>query len=525
MKKYLLLISIFFILVVFVFAQEEENPVMKFDEAVSALAKNIHAKLIEKKADKLIIGQFTFQEAVPHFSAYWVNQLTDELTNMSGRNYAIYSSNTTDIEWTITGEIVQVANIIRIYTTLVRLSETSAEGSRPIRSRIIEASFNSSFQREEHINAMISASSGGGSNTASAGRDAREPDSWENPVPHTIGTGPNAPVINRTLTEGDEDFFLLVPERDGRLTVETTGSIDTFLVFFNYEDEEELASNDDGGQGSNAKITHNVRAGVRYVAIVRGYGSSTTGAYGFKAYLAARENSSSWENPFTYELGAGEENAATVNRTIQEGDEDFFLIVPSRGGRITIETTGRMDTYMELFDANSKEMLDDNDDSGSNYNARIRYVAEAGSRYIVMVRGYDSSAKGSYGFRAFFQTQNTLSPDNYEPNNEPSEATPIEIGSAQEHTFHSKDDVDWFTFQITNAGQYVINTKGLTSNRLDTYIELYDSNLNSIAEDDDGGNALSSLLSQNLNRGTYLLKVWCLDEEPDQGYSISINKE
>jgi len=526
MKKYFLLISLFLFLVTFVFAQEE-NLVMKFDDAVSALAKNIHAKLIEKRADKIIIGQFNFQEAVPPFTSYWVNQLAGELTNMSGRNYTVYSSNTTDIEWTITGEIVQVANIIRVYTTLIRLTETPAgDGSRPIRSRIIEASFNSSFQRDEHISEMISASRGSGnSNTASAGRDSREPDSWENPVQYTIGTGSNVAVMNRTLTEGDEDFFLLVPERDGRLTMETTGSIDTFLSFFNYENDEELASNDDGGQGSNAKIAHNVRAGTRYLTVVRGYGSSTTGAYGFRAFLTVREGTSSWDTPHSYELGSGEENAVSVNRTVQEGDEDFFLLIPNRNGRITMETVGRIDTYMELYDADSKDLLDDNDDGGNNYNARIRHIVESGNRYMVMVRGYDSSVTGNYSFRAYFQAQNTLAPDEYEPNDEPSAATQIEIGSTQEHTFHSTDDVDWFKFQITQAGKYTIHTKGLTSNRLDTYIELYDSNLNVIAEDDDGGNALSSLLSQNLNRGSYYLKVWCLDDEPNQGYSISISTE
>jgi hypothetical protein len=65
----------------------------------------------------------------------------------------------------------------------------------------------------------------------------------------------------------------------------------------------------------------------------------------------------------------------------------------------------------------------------------------------------------------------------------------------------------------------------VTSNRLDTYIELFDSNQNSIDEDDDGGEAVDSLLVLHLENGLYYLKVECLDERPNQPYTISIEAE
>jgi len=71
----------------------------------------------------------------------------------------------------------------------------------------------------------------------------------------------------------------------------------------------------------------------------------------------------------------------------------------------------------------------------------------------------------------------------------------------------------------------LIQAKGLNSNRLDTYIELFDGNLNSIAEDDDGGDSLGSRLSIHLNTGLYYIKAWCLDEEPDQGYTLSVTAQ
>jgi len=511
MKRYLVLLIALFFVLGSVYSQES---VILFDEAVSTLANSIHVKLLEKKAEKITIGQFIFQDGVPAFSSYWVNQLQGELINKNGRTYTIYSGSAMEANWVISGEIVQIADIIRIYTTIICLHE---------RTRTIEASFISNFTLDENISEMFF-SSNGSSGQSTVRRDSYEPDSWEAPVTFVIGNNPNTPVMNRTITPGDEDFFLLIPDRDGRLTAETTGNIDTFMHLYNYDNGDELTSDDDSGQATNARIIYNVQSGIRYLAVVRGYDSSVAGAYGFRAFLSVREGAGSWNNPIPYEIGNDENNVTTVNRVFQAGDEDYFLLVPARSGRITIETTGRIDTYMELYDAD-RELLDEDDDGGQNLNARIRYIVEEGKRYFVLVRGYNTSVTGSYGFRVFFAGSGLMPPDKYEPNDEPSEATPIEIGEEQEHTFHTADDVDWFVFQITNVGFYTIHTRGVKTNRLDTYIELYDNNLHLIDEDDDGGNALSSLLRLNLPKGTYFLKVRCLDEEPDQAYIITITAE
>jgi hypothetical protein len=512
MKKNFTLILFFFVLNT-IFSQTAESPVVQMDEAIRNLARDIHAKLVEKRAERIAIGQFVYNNnSITPLSSYWSNQLIGELANISVRNYSIISGGTNDAEWTISGEIVLAADIIRVYSRLIQSS-----------NRAIEGSFQSSFQRNEQINSMIVSVNSGGS--SSTGSDQYETDSWENPVSYTIGSSQSVPVMNRTITAEDEDFFLLVPERDGRLTAETTGSIDTYMYLYNYDNEEELSSNDDGGQGSNARISYNVRAGMRYIAKVRGYSSSTSGSYGFRAYIIIREGASSWDNPVSFEIGNGEDNVSVLQRTLNTGDEDYFLLVPNRDGRLTIETTGRTDTYIELFDAGSRDLLGENDDGGQSNNARIRYNVTAGNRYIAMVRGYSGSVSGSYGFRAFFPGTGMLPSDQYEPDDDPSQAKAIETGVSQQRTFHSENDVDWVQFQVSRAGRYVIHARGVNSNRLDTYIELFDGSMNSIAEDDDGGDSMSSRLSINLNSGTYFLKVWCIDEEPNQAYTLSVEAQ
>ena len=61
------------------------------------------------------------------------------------------------------------------------------------------------------------------------------------------------------------------------LTVETTGSTDTFGTLFD-ADEESLETNADGGSGTNFLIGWAVEPGTHYVE-VRGYNDSSTGAY------------------------------------------------------------------------------------------------------------------------------------------------------------------------------------------------------------------------------------------------------
>jgi hypothetical protein len=385
MKKSLFLVLVFFLVINTTFSQNMESPVPQMDEAVRNLARSIHAVLAEKRAVSLSIDQFVFQNNITPFSSYWINQLTREIVSISGRTYNVFSTGAANAEWTVTGEIVLAVDTVRIYTRLIRSSD-----------RVIEANYDSSFQFSD-IRNMLAFS---GDSSGSIGWDPYEPDSWENPVAFTIGSSQNTPVMNRFLTEGDEDFFLLVPEVSGRLTVETTGSIDTYMYLFHYDTREYIAEDDDGGQGLNARIVHNVRAGIRYLAVVRGYSSSITGAYGFRAFIVVREGASSFEEPILYEIGHGD-NVTSVWRNMQAGDEDYFLLIPARDGQLTIETTGRTDTYMELYNADL-ELLDEDDDSGENTNARIIHNVRAGNRYIALVRGYSRNTAGNYNFRAFF---------------------------------------------------------------------------------------------------------------------------
>jgi hypothetical protein len=532
MKKYLLVISIFIFAVVFIHAQglgerqgieyRDSNPaapapasVSQLDMSVKTLAEGLNKKLGEVKAEKIAVGQFAYRGNIVPLGNYWTSQLTGELANMPNKSYVVLSGGLAGADYTISGEIIDTdSTAIRLYARLIRAD-----------NRAIEASFNFDFQKNPQVIGLLIAESGqsGRSSSSSVAPDALEPDDFDAPVPYEIGADPNVQVVNRTLHSGDEDFFLLIPADDGQLLMETTGNTDTYMEFYNAETRERLAQNDDGGSGSNARIRYRVQAGTRYIAKVRGY-SSNTGSYGFRASLAVRTSTSTFDNPVPYEIGS-DESAAIVNRFLDRDDEEYFLLVPANDGQLIAETTGSTDTYMEFYNAQTRERLAQNDDGGRGGNARIRHDVQAGTRYIAKVRGCDSSDSGAYGFHAWIQVQVRITPDEYEPDNNPDSAKLIEIGKPQQHTFHNSNDVDWVKFQITRPGRYVIRTRGANSNRLDTYIDLFDSELNPIDEDDDGGYSVDSRLSLDLESGLYYLRVECLDGNPDQPYNISIEAD
>jgi hypothetical protein len=374
------------------FAQEAAvTTTTQLDGVVKDIARNLNVRLLSAEAQKISVGQFVFQDRIVPLGNYWNTQLTQELASLPARRWLLLSGPAADADYVISGEIVEIVNAVRVYTRLIRTSDRS-----------INSSAQSDFNRDAFIAELLA---GGGPSPVV--RDAWEPDSMANPVPVPLGEDSSFPVMNRTIhASTDEDFFLLVPDKDGLMTCETTGDMDTYMYLYD-ESGRQLAENDDGGSGNNARIRQSVRAGGRYIAKVKGYGGEA----------------------------------------------------------------------------------------------------------------------GSYGFRAYLTPEVRAEPDEYEPDDTFEQAKDIVIGVPQQHTFHSDDDVDWVKFQITSAGDYTIRARGVNSNRLDTCIELFDSNQRSIGDDDDGGDNLDSMLSLRLDPGTYYLKVRCLESSPGQPCLISVTAE
>ena len=181
---------------------------------------------------------------------------------------------------------------------------------------------------------------------------------------------------------GDVDYFRVTVERTGRLSVETSGETDTVGRLAGNGME---ASNDDGGDGSNFRITETVVPGT-YTVRVGGFNDNTSGDYTLWSSLE--------EMPMLRPDGG---SSAGVLR--YEGDIGYFALEVEREGRLTLRTTGPTDT-VGVLRGEGVRVRDDDDGEGRNF--RLAEVVRPGN-YWVEVSGYNGRATGEYRLRASFE--------------------------------------------------------------------------------------------------------------------------
>ncbi|MGH8557173.1 MAG: PPC domain-containing protein, partial [Methylococcales bacterium] len=105
----------------------------------------------------------------------------------------------------------------------------------------------------------------------------------------------------------------------------------------------------------------------------------------------------------------------------------------------------------------------------------------------------------------------------------PDETPPDELqinGPVIQGEISAAGERDRYTFRVTTAGSYAIETSG----RTDTFLSLYGPNSDSklIAEDDDGGPGSLSLIVQNLTVGQYYVRVRHYSAARTGRYGISV---
>ncbi|HEY5892617.1 MAG TPA: pre-peptidase C-terminal domain-containing protein [Chthoniobacterales bacterium] len=93
------------------------------------------------------------------------------------------------------------------------------------------------------------------------------------------------------------------------------------------------------------------------------------------------------------------ENAGVEGEIAKAGEVDLYKFTAQMPSTYTIETEGPTDVFMRLFGPNNEtNLVAEDDDSGSDRNARIVRQLNAGD-YFVQVRHFSPAAKGKYRIR------------------------------------------------------------------------------------------------------------------------------
>ncbi len=298
-----------------------------------------------------------------------------------------------------------------------------------------------------------------------------------------------APIASGIGEPGEIDPFRLDLNRQATIRIETFGDSDTFMTLFGPDDPtREIANNDDGGEGFNARITQTLSAGSYFIQL-RLFDSAQTGGYRIQA-------SNIVSAPSIPSLSIG---AAPVNASIAaQRESDLYRFVVSSAGSYTIETFGDTDMFLNLFGPDSQTAaIGEDDDSGSGTNSRLQLDLQPGT-YFARVRHFSPTRTGAYQIQV---RANDASPSPGES------AIPLLNINAQPvaANISTGGESDLYRINITTVGQYTIETLGET----DLFLTLLNPGSSSpqLATDDDSGEGLNPRITIDLQPGSYFASV------------------
>ena len=318
------------------------------------------------------------------------------------------------------------------------------------------------------------------------------------------------------------DDYLVRARAGQRLeAVMRADDFDAYLEVFRQGDSEILASDDDGlGEGTHSRLRFTADRAGTYVLRARTLSGIEGGAYTLG--LSQRPPAGRAPRPTAIRLGQSIQAALTPGDPESEGGQayDAYAFRAGEGDRFTIELNSdafdpvvrvgqmRAGAFVELA------MNDDTMETG--LNSRLIFTAATAGEYVIRATPLGAGDDGAYTLIL------TRGP-------ELAAAQTIEIGGSVEGTL-SEDDgqgvgdatADAYRFSGQEGQRIRIE---MSSDAFDTYVELFDANRVSLAEDDDGApEGTNSRLVFTLPRtGDYFIEARAFTESTG-AYSLSVSE-
>ncbi len=234
-----------------------------------------------------------------------------------------------------------------------------------------------------------------------AGQEEVLGDSFSNPI--SITSLPYSDLKNtnnftNTIGNNSNDVFYQVVFADNvnNVTISTNGSAyDTYLRVFD-SSQNQIYSDDDGGEGTRAELTNiNFLANTTYYICVEGY-SSNNGQYELNVFLPGDSfNSAIAINSIPYNASG---NTNYYANDIGNNANDVFYKYNSQNSynNVTISLNGSdYDSYLRVYNVDQTQILY-NDDGGYGTNAQLTGISfEANTDYFICIEGF-SANNGNY---------------------------------------------------------------------------------------------------------------------------------
>jgi len=296
---------------------------------------------------------------------------------------------------------------------------------------------------------------------------------------------------------------------------------DAYLEIFREGESESLASDDDGlGEGTDSRLRFTPERAGTYVLRARTLAGVEGGSYTLA--LTERPAAGRPPRPTGIRVGQSIEGALTARDPETSGGQayDAFSFRARAGDRFQIDLSS--DAFdpvvrvgrMRAGEFNELAMNDDTAETG--LNSRLIFTAEDGGDYIIRAMPLGTGGEGAYTLALARAPE--LAP-----------AQPIEIGGTIEGALSEGDGkgasgatADAYRFSGREGQRIRID---MSSDEFDTYVELFDAQHASLAEDDDGGpEGTNSRLTFTLPRtGDYFIEARAFTEATG-GYVLSLSE-
>lgn len=316
-----------------------------------------------------------------------------------------------------------------------------------------------------------------------------------------------APAITTGTVNGqidyiyDRDMRMFTPDLSGSYSFYTTGTTDTFGTLYGHSGISltPLITNDDGGTGTNFKITCQLEAGVDYFIETRQY-STGTGSYTLHVDFDGIPGATEME-----------ENTTALVWMDEPGQPEAYRFVPQSSGRYAIRAVSNATTYGKLY-SSSGLLLAEATYSNIAPNNRDFYITcqmTAGQTYYITTGLTGSDARGSYLMHVY--------PDTH--GDSIAEATPLIAEGTVNACIDYSQDRDVFSFTAPSSARYIFSTTGATALRG----KLMNASGTYLTQAGDGGNIS---LAYNLSAGqSYYLELSHPYTDGTGEYTLQVNQD
>ena len=271
---------------------------------------------------------------------------------------------------------------------------------------------------------------------------------------------------------------------------------DDFDAYLKLDGPGTALTNDDGGDGTNARINARLQPGD-YTITTSAYGSERASGM-YRLTVAARET------PDAPLSDGGPLTPGTPVTGLYEGTGQLYTFsLPARRlVRIDMQSSD-IDPLLHLS-GTGVDTTDD--DGGDGLNARIATLLDAGE--------YSVRADGAVPGAGFYTLALSV------------EDVPADVGGGAISVGRTVDATlmqgmtDRWTFTVRSAGDYAIDMR---SSDVDSHLKLLRDS-ETIASDDDGGDNLDSRIVQRLQPGSYTIEASSVGSSVAGRYRLSLER-